>query len=228
MAGRIHTNHTAAVLAEINSQNREAIHKTLRASEQGRSDIAEKRKRWRCWQSWLKPDRLVFLDETGLKTNMTRLRGRSFKGERLHASAPWGHWNTSTLLAGLRTAGLVAPLILDGPMNGAAFKAYVEQFLAPTLRPGDVVILDNLASHKVDGVRQAIKLRGAFILYLPPYSPDLNPIEMAFSKLKTLIRKAAERTAETLCRRVGQILNEFSPQECFNYIAHAGYHAYQS
>ena len=159
----------------------------MRAAEQERADVARKRRLWRRWQIWLKPDRLVFIDETGAKTNMTRLRGRSLKGSRLKAAIPWGHWKTTTFVAGLRTTGITAPMVLDGAMNGPAFKAYVEQLLAPSLQPGDIVVMDNLSSHKVDGVRRAIKAKGAFLLYLPPYSPDLNPIELAFSKLKALL-----------------------------------------
>lgn len=150
---------------------------------------------------------------------MARLRGRSLKGQRLHATIPWGHWKTTTFVAGLRTAGLTAPMVLDGTMNGPAFKAYVEQVLAPSLKPRDIVIMDNLSSHKVDGVRQAIKAKGAFLLYLPPYSPDLNPIELAFSKLKALLRKAAARSIDDLWCVIGELLDEFSPQECQNFVS---------
>ena len=129
---------------------------------------------------------------------MTRLRGRARRCERLYAAVPWGHWKTTTFVAGLRVDGLSAPMVLDGAMNGDAFKAYIEQFLAPSLKPGDIVIMDNLSSHKVAGVREAIKAKGAFLLYLPPYSPDLNPIELAFSKLKALLRKAAALLVPTL------------------------------
>jgi len=190
--------------------------------------VAAKRHRWRNWQYWLKPERLVFIDETGAKTNMARLRGRSLKGRRLHAAIPWGHWQTTTFVAALRTTGLTAPMVLDGAMNGAAFKAYVEQVLAPSLDPGDIVIMDNLSSHKVAGVREAIKAVGAFLLYLPPYSPDLNPIELAFSKLKALLRKAAARSVEDLWRVIADLLDEFPPQECLNFITHAGYGRHQS
>src|SRR5215468_6144291 len=134
------------------------------------------------------PAHLVFIDETWATTNMTRVRGRSPRGERLVAAVPHGHWKTSTFVAALRTSGLTAPLVLDGAMNGEAFRAYVEQILAPTLAPGDIVIMDNLAAHKVAGIRQAIEACGATLLYLPPYSPDLNPIEQSFAKLKALIR----------------------------------------
>lgn len=154
---------------------------------------------------------------------MTRLRGRSRRGERLVASVPHGHWQTSTFLAGLRHDGIVAPLVLDGAINGRSFHAYIEQFLAPTLSPGDTVIADNLGSHKGAGVREAIEARGAELVFLPAYSPDLNPIEQVFAKLKQLVRSAAPRTRETLWTTIGQSLTRFSPQECRNYLADAGY-----
>ena len=185
--------------------------------------MAAKRRRWRNWQTWLKSDRLVFIDETGAKTNMARLRGRGPRGRRLHAAVPWGHWKTTTFVAGLRRDGLTAPMLLDGPMNGVAFRAYVEQVLAPSLRPGDIVVMDNLPSHKVAGVRQAIKAAGAFLLYLPPYSPDLNPIELAFSKLKALLRKVAARTIEDLWQAIATLLDRFPPAECENFLRHTGY-----
>jgi len=159
---------------------------------------------------------------------MAQLRGRSLKGQRLNAAIPWGHWKTTTFVAGLRTTGLTAPMVLDGAMNGAAFKAYVEQVLAPTLGPGDIVVMDNLSSHKVAGVREAIKVTGAFLLYLPPYSPDLNPIELAFAKLKALLRKAAARSVDELWRVIANLLDEFTPHECTNFFRHAGYALGQS
>jgi transposase len=171
----------------------------------------------------LNPDRLVFIDETWATTNMTRLCGRAPRGQRLVAPVPYGHWKTSTFVAGLRTSGLTAPLVLDGAMNGEAFLAYVEQILAPTLSPGDIVILDNLGSHKVAGVREAIERRGAMLMYLPPYSPDLNPIEKAFAKLKALLRKLAARTVSRLWDALGDLLVRFTPKECTNYLASAGY-----
>jgi transposase len=167
--------------------------------------------------------RFVFLDETGTATNMARRYGRSPCGARLVAAVPQGHWKTTTFIAGLRQSGIVAPLVLDGPMTGPAFRAYVEQFLAPALEPGDVVVLDNLAAHKVDGVRQAITATGASILYLPPYSPDLNPIEQLFAKLKALLRKAATRTKDDLWQAIGHILATVPPSECPNYLDHCGY-----
>ena len=166
--------------------------------------------------------RFVFLDETGTATNLARRYGRSPCGERLVAAVPHGHWQTTTFIAGLKQNGIVAPLVLDGPMTGPAFRAYVEQFLAPALEPGDVVVLDNLAAHKVDGVRQAIAAAGASILYLPPYSPDLNPIEQLFAKLKALLRKAAARTRDELWQAIGRALTRMSPAECANYLSHCG------
>jgi transposase len=171
----------------------------------------------------LNPDRLVFIDETWATTNMTRLRGRAPRGQRLVAAVPHGHWKTSTFVAALRTSGLTAPLIVDGAMNGEVFRAYVEQILAPMLQPGDIVIMDNLSSHKVAGVRQAIERRGATLVYLPPYSPDLNPIEQAFAKLKALLRTVAARTVARLWDVLGDQLDRFTPQECVNYLANAGY-----
>jgi transposase len=171
----------------------------------------------------MNPDRLVFVDETWATTNMTRPRGRCQRGERLVAAVPHGHWKTSTFVGALRLTGLGAPLVLDGAMNGEAFRAYVEQILAPTLAPGDIVIMDNLGSHKVTGIREAIAARGAGLLYLPPYSPDFNPIEQSFAKLKSLIRKAAARTREALWTAIGTFLDRFKPHECANYFAKSGY-----
>jgi transposase len=169
------------------------------------------------------PARFVFLDETAATTAMARRYGRSPLGTRLVAAVPHGHWQTTTFIAGLRQAGVIAPLVLDGPMTGQAFRAYVAQFLAPALEPGDVVVLDNLAAHKVHGVRQAIAAAGASILYLPPYSPDLNPIEQLFAKLKALLRKAAARTRDQLWSTIGHLLESLPPHECANYLAHSGY-----
>lgn len=154
---------------------------------------------------------------------MTRIRGRARRGERLVASVPHGHWNTTTFLAGLRHDRIVAPLVLDGPINGAAFRAYIEQFLAPTLVSGDVVVADNLGSHKVAGVREAIEARGASLLFLPGYSPDLNPIEQVFAKLKQLVRSAEPRTRPVLWKTIGTCLDRFPPGECANYLRDAGY-----
>jgi transposase len=171
----------------------------------------------------LDPDRLVFIDETWASTNMARTRGRALRGERLRAAIPHGHWKTTTFVAGLRNAGMVAPMVLDGPINGIAFQAYVDQVLVPDLRPGDVVIMDNLSSHKRPGIRAAIEAAGANLLYLPPYSPDFNPIENAFAKLKAMLRKAAERTIDGLWSAIGKIIDTFNPTECANYFAAAGY-----
>ncbi len=169
------------------------------------------------------PARLVFIDETCTNTSMVRLRGRCPRGERLIDYAPHGHWKTMTFVAGLRHRGMVAPFALEGAMNGPMFLAYVQQGLAPTLRRGDLVVMDNLPVHKVAGVSEAIEAAGATLLYLPKYSPDLNPIELAFSKLKAHQRKAAERTIQCLRRRIGRIVNSFSPKECRNFFRHAGY-----
>jgi transposase len=197
--------------------------KSERAAEQDRADVAAARAQWVASQGDLDPERLIFIDETGAKTNMARRYGRCPRGERLVTSVPWGHWKTTTFLAGLRVEGIVAPCVLDGPMDGASFRAYVEQFLAPILRPGDIVIIDNLASHKVAGIRQAIEATGAELRYLPPYSPDLNPIEQFFSKLKARLRKAAARTLDTLMAAIAQALAAVTAQECSNYLANQGY-----
>lgn len=154
---------------------------------------------------------------------MARLRGRSKRGARCRAAIPHGHWKTTTFTAGLRRDGLIAPMVLDGPMSGAAFRAYVEQVLVPTLKPGDVVILDNLPAHRVSGVREAIEAAGATRLFLPPYSPDLNPIEQAFAKLKALLRRAAARTVDALWNSIADALERFKPDECANFFASSGY-----
>ena len=185
--------------------------------------MARKRERWRRHQARLDPRRLVFIDETWAKTNMTRTHGRCARGQRLVDRVPHGHWKTMTFLAALRCDRIDAPFVLDGPINGEWFLAYVQQLLVPTLSPGDVVIMDNLGSHKSKAVRRAIRQAGAHLLFLPPYSPDLNPIEQVFAKLKTLLRKAAERTVEATWRRIGQLLDHFSPTECANYLTNSGY-----
>lgn len=185
--------------------------------------MAAARQHWKAGQAQLDAKRLVFVDETGTSTKMVRTRGRCRRGQRLIGKAPWGHWKTTTFTAGLRWDGLVAPFVLDGPMNGEAFLVYVEKVLAPTLSERDMVVIDNLPAHKVEGVRAAIEARGAILIYLPPYSPDLNPIEMAFAKLKTLLRKAAARTRDKLWDAVAEVLLAFTPDECANYLAHAGY-----
>ena len=199
--------------------------KTAHASEQKRPDVLKRREDWFDGQPDLDPERLVFIDETWTATNMARTHGRCPRGERLRESVPHGHRKTTTFVAGLRTDGMIAPLTLDGPFNGAIFFAYVEQFLAPALKPGDIVIMDNLSSHKAAGVREAIEAAGASLLYLPPYSPDFNPIEMAFAKMKALLRKAAKRTIDALWTEIGEIVALFKPAECANYFAAAGYDA---
>jgi transposase len=181
------------------------------------------RSAWQAAQKHLEPSRLVFIDETWVTTNMTPRYGRSFKGHRLIAHAPHGHWQTTTFLAALCHDRLAAPAVFNGPINGETFLAWVLQFLVPLLRPGDIVMMDNLSSHKVAGVREAIEAAGAVLRYLPPYSPDFNPIEQVFAKLKTLLRKAAARTVETLWHAIGQLLAAFSPAECANYFTDAGY-----
>jgi transposase len=185
--------------------------------------VARRRAQWRKYQGRLDPSRLVFIDETWAKTNMTRTHGRAPRGERLVAKVPHGHWRTLTFLAALRRDRIDAPCVIDGPINGESFLAYVEQILVPALKPGDIVIVDNLGSHKGKAVRRAIRAAGAKLFFLPPYSPDLNPIEQVFAKLKTLLRKAAERTVEATWRRIGSLLPAFTPAECANYFANAGY-----
>lgn len=169
------------------------------------------------------PARFVFLDETGTATNMTRRYGRCAANERLAAAVPHGHWRATTVIAGLGQVGVVAPLVLDGSMTDPAFRAYIEQFLAPALHPGDGVVLDNLAAHEVDGIRPAITAAGASLLYLPPYSPDLNPTLQLFAKLEALLREAAARTREGLWTIIGSLLSQCPPHECANYLTHCGY-----
>lgn len=184
-----------------------------------------KRRAWFEAQPDLDPERLVFIDETWTATNMARSHGRCPRGERLRMGFPHGHRKTTTLVAGLRLDGMVAPMVLDGPINGDWFEAYVTHVLAPTLRPGDIVIMDNLSSHKRAAARAIIEAQGAELRFLPPYSPDFNPIEMAFAKLKALLRKAAERTVDGLWNAIGRLLDIFTPQECANYFSAAGYDA---
>jgi transposase len=197
--------------------------KTLFALEQARADIARRRQRWRSWQSGLDPSRLVFIDETWIKTNMAPLRGWGPKGKRLRGFAPHGHWRTLTFLGALRCNRLAAPCVFDGPINGECFRAYVEQQLVPVLEPGDIVVMDNLGSHKSAAVRQMIQAAGARCWYLPPYSPDLNPIEQAFAKIKHWMRQAQKRTIEDTWRYVGYLVSTIEPGECANYFANAGY-----
>jgi len=185
--------------------------------------VRQARDQWQREQSGWDTDKLVFLDETWATTNMTRTRGRSPRGQRCVASVPHGHWKVTTFIAALRHSAITAPMVSDGPMDGALFLAYVREFLCPTLKPGDVVIADNLSSHKVAGVREAIEAVGATIRYLPPYSPDLNPIEQLFSKLKAMLRKAAMRTVEALWNEIGRLIETVPGNECQNYFRAAGY-----
>ncbi|WP_426433951.1 IS630 family transposase [Bradyrhizobium genosp. P] len=197
--------------------------KTLFALEQARADVARRRRRWRSWQASLDPQRLVFIDETWIKTSMAPLRGWGPKGERVGGFAPHGHWRTLTFLGALRCDGLTAPCVFDGPINGECFRAYVEQQLIPVLKPGDIVIMDNLGSHKSAALRRAIRGAGARLWYLPPYSPDLNPIEQAFAKIKHWMRIAQKRTLEDTWRHIGDLVATIQPRECSNYFANAGY-----
>ncbi|WP_422560831.1 IS630 family transposase [Parvibaculum sedimenti] len=185
--------------------------------------MAERRRLWKAVQPYLDPRSLVFLDETGVNTKMARLYGWAPVGERCKDAVPFGHWKTMTFIAGLRLSGLTAPWVLDGPMDGDAFRVYIRDVLAPTLKRGDVVVLDNLPAHKVSGIREAVAARRAQLFYLPPYSPDLNPIEMAFAKLKALLRHDPARTVDTLVSRIGQILDSFLPTESANFFQAAGY-----
>ena len=187
--------------------------------------MRERRSEWLEERRGIDLNRLVFIDETWAKTNMTPTHGRCRRGQRLVARVPFGHWKTSTFLAALRWDGMTAPAVFDGPINGRSFTAYVEQILAPSLRPGDIVVLDNLGSHKGKAARQAVELVGAQLRFLPPYSPDLNPIEQVFAKLKTLLRRAAPRNRQALWQRIGSLLDRFTPAECQNYIRNAGYSA---
>jgi transposase len=199
------------------------------ASECARADVAERRRVWigeRQPRMRRNPARLVFIDETSVNTKMTRLRGRSRRGKRLKARAPFGKWGTQTFIAGLRHDRLTAPWVIPGAMDRAAFNTYVETQLAPTLRPGDIVILDNLSVHKSAKAEASIRARGAWMLFLPQYSPDLNPIEMAFAKLKAHLRKVAARTFDALIAALGDICCLFQPDECQNYLSAAGYASY--
>jgi putative transposase len=193
------------------------------AAEQERPDVARRRSQWALYRGRIDPTRLVFIDETWTKTNMAPLRGWAPVGQRIKAKVPHGHWKTMTFLAALRHDGITAPWLIDGPINGERFRLYVETVLAPTLQPGDIVVMDNLGSHKGKAVRRAIRKVGAKLIFLPKYSPDLNPIEQFFAKLKHWLRKAAKRTVETVCQAIGEILERTTPHECSNYFANAGY-----
>lgn len=197
----------------------------LHAAEQDRPDVAAARKELRAEQPALAASRLVFIDETAVTTKMVRLYGRAPIGERLVAKVPHGHWKTLTLVAALRVDGVTAPYVIDGPMDGPAFLAYVEQVLAPTLEKRDIVFMDNVRTHEVAGVAEAIAAAGAELRYLPAYSPDLNPIENVYAKLKSDLRKGAARTVNALTRLVGRSLKAIAPSECAGYFRHAGYRA---
>jgi transposase len=210
-------------VAVLRSAPADAKKKTGHAAEQERPDVQLQRQAWFDGQIDLDPARLIFIDETWASTAMARRRGRAPLGERLRMAIPFGHWKTTTFVAGLRSSGPVAPFVLDGPINRRAFEIYVERVLVPELRPGDIVIMDNLSSHKAPRVRETIEAAGGCLLFLPPYSPDFNPIENVFAKLKEALRKAAARTVEGLWCAIGGLLDIFSPVECQHYFDVAGY-----
>jgi putative transposase len=193
------------------------------AGERDRPDVARRRAQWAKYQDRIEPERLVFIDETWTKTNMAPLRGWAPLGQRLIGKVPHGHWKTATFLAALRLDRIEAPWLLDAPIDGETFRTYVEEVLLPTLRPGDIVVMDNLGSHKSAAVRRLIRSAGAKLFFLPKYSPDLNPIEQVFAKLKHLLRKAAARTVEAVCTAIGELLSSFTPAECANYFKNSGY-----
>jgi len=199
------------------------LKKSLCAAERHRKDVARARRRWIRQQGYLDTTRLVFIDETSITTNMVRVRGRCPRGERLVSQVPQGEWKTITFIAGLRHNRMTAPMVIEGAMNGPAFLAYIEQILGPTLKRREIVAMDNCRVHKVAGVEESIGARGAKVEYLPAYSPDLNPIELSFSKFKAYLRKFSERTVRALRRRVGAFVPTLSRAECRNYFRHAGY-----
>lgn len=192
-------------------------------AEQNKPKLARQRERWKRHQGKIDPDRLVFIDETWVKTNMAPLRGWGDRGKRLVAHVPHGHWKTMTFVAALRSDRVDAPWVLNGPINANAFLTYVEKELARTLAPGDIVVLDNLGSHKGQAVRRAIRQTGAKLIFLPPYSPDLNPIEQLFSKIKQAMRTAMTRSEDTVHNALAQTIKTIQPNECENYIRNAGY-----
>jgi transposase len=193
------------------------------AGERDRPDVARRRAQWTKYQDRIEPERLVFIDETWTRTDMAPLRGWAPRGRRLTAKVPHGRWKTTTFLAALRYDRIVAPWLIEGPIDGESFRIYVEKVLVPTLREGDIVIMDNLGSHKGKAVRALIRSAGAKLFFLPKYSPDLNPIEQVFAKLKHFLRKAAARTVEAICAAIGEILQTFTPEECANYFKNSGY-----
>src|SRR5687767_15270761 len=199
------------------------LKKTVHADEHRRPDVAAQRRFWREWQPAHDADRYVFLDECGVTTDLLRRYGRSPRGTRLHDHTPCSHWQTHTVIAGLRVDGLTAPAVFDGPIDNPTFLAYVEQVLAPTLRPGDVVVLDNLVMHKQPEVQAEIERVGARLRFLPPYSPDFNPIEQAFAKLKAFLRAARPRNFDQVVELVAIALALFTPRECQNFVQHCGY-----
>jgi transposase len=203
-----------------------ALKKSVVAGERDRPDVARRRAQWVKYRHRIDPSRLVFIDETWTKTNMAPLRGWAPYGSRLITKVPHGHWQTTTFLAALRHDRIDAPWLLEGPIDGESFTIYVEKVLLPTLRQGDIVIMDNLGSHKGKAIRQLIRSAGAKLLFLPKYSPDLNPIEQVFAKLKHLLRKAAARTVESVCTAIGELLGTFTKHECANYFTNSGYNPY--
>src|SRR3954470_6023135 len=200
-----------------------ASKKSVVAGERDRSDVARRRVQWTKYQDRVEPERLVFIDETWTRTDMAPLRGWAPRGCRLYAKVPHGRWKTMTFLAALRHDRIDAPWFIEGPIDGESFRLYVEKVLLPTLKRGDIVIMDNLGSHKGKAVRGLIRSVGAKLFFLPKYSPDLNPIEQVFAKLKHLLRKAAARTVEAVWAAIGQLLSAFTPTECANYFENAGY-----
>ncbi|UWU93986.1 IS630 family transposase [Bradyrhizobium sp. CB1015] len=197
--------------------------KRVAAGERDRPDVARRRAQWAKYQSRVEAERLVFIDETWTRTDMAPLRGWAPRGHRLHAKVPHGRWKTMTFLAALRHDRIDAPWFIEGPIDGVSFRTYVEKVLLPTLQPGDIVVLDNLGSHRSKAVRQLIRSVGAKLFFLPKYSPDLNPIEQVFAKLKHLVRKAAARTVDSLCAAIGHALDAFTSEECANYLKNSGY-----
>jgi transposase len=210
-------------LAVLPSPQDHGKKKTAHASEQAREDVAARREAWFEAQPDLDPEKLVFIDETGASTKMARLRGRSPRGQRCRAPIPHGHWKTTTLVVGLRLSGMTAPMVIDGAMNGEAFLAWTRQMLVSTLREGDVVVMDNLSAHKVAGVRETIEAVGARLEFLPPYSPEFNPIEQAFAQIKAFLRKEAARTVPALWAAIANALDAVTPDFAVNYFASAGY-----
>jgi transposase len=210
-------------VALLRAAQSDAKKKTAHAAEQDRPDVKEQRWDWFEGQIDLDPDRLIFVDESWASTNMARRYGRCRRGERLRMNVPHGHWKTTTFIAGLRNSGIVAPFVIDRPVNRTIFETWVQRVLVPNLHQGDIVIMDNLSSHKGPRVRALIEAAGATLRYLPPYSPDFNPIEKAFAKLKTLLRKEAARTVEALWSAIGRIIDLITPAECINMFAAAGY-----